>query len=168
VRHPDAGLAREDLRGDVRRRPVARRAVVDLARVGARVLHEAGQVLARHARVRHEEERDLPGRGHRQERSDRIEIGAPDDVRRDHDPAAGRVEERVAVRVGAHHGVDPHVAVAAAAVLHHEALPEGLRQPRREQPGGHVGGAGRRDVDDDVQRLGGPGLRLRPQARARE
>jgi hypothetical protein len=44
-------------------------------------------------------------------------------------------------------------------------LAERFGEPRREQPRGHVRGAGGGDVDDDVHRPRRPGLGLRAEAR---
>ncbi len=156
----DLRLAVEHLGRDMRRGAVARRAVVELAGIGARIGEELLVVARRYARMQKHVERDAAGRYDRHQQLHRIEIRALHDVRRDHHARAGRVRHGVAIGIGVRDRFEADIAVAARAVLDDERLAERLAEPCAEHARGDVGDAAGCHVDDHAHRLRRPLLRI--------
>jgi hypothetical protein len=77
-------------------------------------------------------------------------------------------EQGVAVGRRAHGKLGGDVGGAARAVLDDEGLAEPLRQPLRHQPRGEIGGAAGRHGDEDTDRAGRIGLRVRRPRQGRQ
>jgi hypothetical protein len=149
----------EQLARHVLRRAHARRAVGQLAGIGLGVGDEVGDRLHRQVVVDEEDRRHHQrGRDRRQvlERIVRQRLQAGQDG----DGGVAGPEQRVTVgrRLGDAVGADG--AGVAGDVLDHDRLAPRLGELVGEQTRGDVGGAARREADDELDRLVGPlGLR---------
>ena len=153
--------------GEVLRRAVAGRRVLDLALLRVDVRDELREVLRRHRRVDGQDQRHAQQVRDRRQVLRRIERHLLVEARIDHDRRARRDEQRVAVgrRLGDHRRAD--VAAGAAAVVDDERLLQLLRQPLGHRARGDVRRSARRPRHDDGDRLGRIRLRERDGRRPR-
>ena len=150
VRHVDAHFDLEQLAGDMRRRPVARRRHAELARIGLGICDKLGKGFRRKRGVDAQDDRFLDK--HRDRRAVTDEIQAI--VQRSADDACRgeRQEQRVAVRGRAQDHLGRDDAARAGAILDDDGLAKSLGQPIADQPREDVGCAARRSADDDANR----------------
>ncbi len=157
VRELDAGGALQHLDGEMARRPVARRAVVEIGaglRLGDQIRHRRDAALeARHQHLRGEA--DV---GDRREILLRVvgQLGIDrgcDAVRRDR-----HHQERVAIRRRLGDDVGADAAARAWPVLDHHLLAQRLGELVGHHARQDVGRLAGREGHDDLDRLGGPGL----------
>ena len=117
------------------------------------------QVLRRHGRMRHRDERHLRGARHRGEVLQGVVAGVLVQVRVDHQRALVRERDRVAVGRGLRPGGGADVALRAGAVVDDHLLAPRLAQLRRQDARQRVGAAARRERHDEAHRLVGKLLR---------
>src|SRR2546430_1130649 len=142
----------------MRGRPGPRRAVVELARMGA---HVVGQLLERfrgHVCSDHREQRGVGEQGDRIERGQRVETEILEHVRRHRIDGCRPEQQGVAVRGGAHHLARTYGAVGARLAFHDEALAEVRFDSWGYGPEDRLGNASRGERDDHANGLARPVL----------
>ena len=155
VHHLDAGLLLQHGARHVLQRAVARRGVVQLARVGLGVGHQLGQRLGGHVVAHHDDLR------RRQDVGDGLEVGQLPlallhQVRRDDVKARVLHQQRVAIGRRTLDDGRRNGAVAAALVVDHHLLARHCAQALRQHAAGQVGGAaggGGHDQGDGLGRI---------------
>ena len=153
MQHVDAGALLEHLDAELVLAAVAARSVGERRLCLARILDELRKGVHRERRIDREEE--LVGRHARDRHQvpEWIEAHLGIDVRVDGDQAVGTEQQGVAIGRRLRHLVAGDVAVGAGAVFHHHRLAQALGELLRQQAGGDVGGAARRDRHHDLDRI---------------
>ena len=154
VRHMeqvDAGHHLEQLAGNMGEVAGAVRGHVDLARIGLGISDELGDGLRRERRRHHHDERRRADIADRRDIADEVEVEivvqqVAERVRR------RDLEQRVAVRRRADHGLGRQIGAGAGLVLGDKLLAEAIRQRLRDQARGNVGRTARRVADDEAHR----------------
>jgi len=163
----DPGHHLEQLAGDMAGRALAAGAHIDFAGVGLGIGDELGRRCGRHRRVHQHDQRRADRDRHRRQVDGEPEtdIGVERLVHR-----VARIghEQRVTVGRRAHGELGGDVGGAARTVLDHERLAEPLRQPLRHHARGDICRAARRDGDQDPDRAGRIGLRVRRRRQGRQ
>ena len=162
----DAGRHLQVLEGQVAGAAVAGRAVVQLARPGARERDELLQVLRRHVGMDDVQARHLGEQRDRLEVLDRVVGELVEDERVDRERADVAEDQRVLVGRRGDLG-HRDVAGAARLVVDVDALAEQLAELDRGRAGDDLRAAAGRERHDEADRLGRPGsLRPRPTSAA--
>src|SRR6266436_8680822 len=143
----------------MRGRAGARRAVVELARIGADVLRQFLERIRGHARGDHGKERGVGEERNRVERRERVEAQIPEHVRRDGIDGGRPEQQGIAVRGGANDLARAYGAVGARLAFHDKALGEVGFYPGGYGPKYGFRNASRGKWDDHANGFAGPVLR---------
>src|SRR5260221_6775677 len=142
----------------MRGRPGPRRAVVELARIGAHVVGQLLERLRGHVCSDHREQRGVGEQRDRIERGQRVETEILEHVRRHRIDGCRPEQQGVAVRGGAYHLARAYGAVGARLAFHDEALAELRFDPGGYRPKYGLRNASRGEGDDHTNGLAGPVL----------
>src|SRR5712672_877502 len=154
VEHADAGLAAEQLGGEMRGRAGSLRREIELVRIGARIgdefLHGLGGKIRAHRQ-------GVGDRGHDRDRQEcgRVEIQLLVEQGVDGERRGLRGEQRVAVGLGGVNRLGPDIAGKPAAVLDHHRLAQALAQAVSHDAGDGIDAPAGRHADDDLDDRGG-------------